>query len=256
LSGLPTCRQEAGIFVDGAARAAGVKIIALERAGYGASDEKPGQRIVDYPDDVAAALDFFGVARCAVMGVSGGGPFALACGARIPERVSQVLLVSGLGPFDVARGHGGHVFRLLATMASRPRLCRFVYGVMRAMGRIAPGLGLAMLTLQMPPLDRVVLRRRFVWNAMRDFMMTEPLKNGVARAVWETHLYAHDWGFALDDVKVPVRLWHGEADLHVPVQMGRELAARLPSCTSTFVKDGGHLCVVDVAPTIFAELAA
>lgn len=266
-SGLPTCRQEAGIFAGEGARRAGVKLIALERPGYGLSDPLPGQSIVGWAKDVENAADALGLDTFYVAGLSGGGPFALACAARMPRRVRRTVVVSGLGPLDRASvleaGLGeavasSQLFRLLCFVAPRPTLACAVFCVTAFLGRQCGGLALRLLTLQLPALDRAVCRRPEVWRGMRRFMLTEPFRevSGVRRAAEETALYASPWGFRLEDVASEVHLWHGEHDRHVPVEMGRYVAERLPCCTPRFVPDAGHLLVADHAEEIFRALVA
>jgi pimeloyl-ACP methyl ester carboxylesterase len=259
-SGLPTCRQEAGIFAGAGARAAGVKLISLERPGYGLSDPSPGQALSQWPDDVVRVADALGLDRFAVVGLSGGGPFALACAARLPDRVSRVGVVSGLGPLDRATLDepmpASQLFRMLRFMAPRPRLAAAVFGFLALLGRTWGDLALHLLTLQMPPLDRAVCRRDGIWQGMRRHMLTEPFRNGVGRAVEEVGLYAASWGFRLEEIRTEVHLWHGERDAHVPVAMGRFVARSLPRCTFHLVPEAGHLLIADHAEEIFRALIA
>src|SRR5919108_581927 len=78
--------------------AAGVRLVLVDRPGYGRSDHQPGRRLLDWPGDVAQVADALGVELFAVFGMSGGGPHAAACGYALPERVSAVGLVSSPGP--------------------------------------------------------------------------------------------------------------------------------------------------------------
>jgi pimeloyl-ACP methyl ester carboxylesterase len=96
--GSPGSRFE-GWFVDEAARRRGIRVIAFDRPGFG-SDFKPGRTIGDWPDDVVQAADAFGFDRFAILGLSFGGPHALACALRIPERLTSVAIVSSVGPFQ------------------------------------------------------------------------------------------------------------------------------------------------------------
>src|SRR5215475_3198278 len=87
--GHPGSRLEAR-FAESAATAAGVRIIALDRPGYGLSDWQPGRAILDWPADVTEAADLLGIGGFSVVGGSGGGPYALACAYRLPDRVRRV----------------------------------------------------------------------------------------------------------------------------------------------------------------------
>ena len=83
--GHPGSRLEAQL-ADQAAVETGIRIIALDRPGYGRSDFQPGRRILDWPSDAAEVADQLGIGAVPVLGASGGGPYALACGYVLPER--------------------------------------------------------------------------------------------------------------------------------------------------------------------------
>jgi pimeloyl-ACP methyl ester carboxylesterase len=99
--GSPSTRLEWHLFgSEAVARKLKVRVIVPDRPGLGRSDFQPGRRIGDWPADVIALADHLGLARFAVLGYSGGGPYAAACALRIPERLTHVGIVSGTGPFD------------------------------------------------------------------------------------------------------------------------------------------------------------
>jgi pimeloyl-ACP methyl ester carboxylesterase len=58
--------------------------------------------------------------------------------------------------------------------------------------------------------------------------------------VADAQIYAQPWGFAIEDVRVPVRLWHGKQDRAFSVHLAEEVANRLPNCHARFVDDAGH----------------
>ncbi len=51
-------------------------------------------------------------------------------------------------------------------------------------------------------------------------------------------MYARPWGFRLQDITVPVYLWHGGADINVPISVGRYVAESIPDCTERFAETG------------------
>ena len=97
--GFPGSRLEAALFHD-TAKQGGVRVISADRNGLGDSDYLPNRTMLDWPDDVAAMADALGLDRFHLLGVSGGGPYALACAYRIPERLKGLALVCPLGPLD------------------------------------------------------------------------------------------------------------------------------------------------------------
>src|SRR4051794_20731127 len=95
--GWPGSRLEAKL-ADPVAKKFNAKIIAIDRPGFGMSDFKPNRTLLDWPLDVCELADALGLDRFAVVGVSGGGPYALACARRIPERLTSVAVICGVGP--------------------------------------------------------------------------------------------------------------------------------------------------------------
>ena len=76
----------------------GMRFIAIDRPGYGMSDFKPGIIFTDLPDDIVALADSLEIDRLSIIGVSGGGPYTLACAWKIPERLNKVVVISTMGP--------------------------------------------------------------------------------------------------------------------------------------------------------------
>src|SRR5690242_4496578 len=105
-------RLEALTLADAAARA-GVRVIAPDRPGIGYSDPKNGDRLLDWPADVAEAADLLGIARFAVQGMSAGGPYALACAHALADRVTACSLVSAVPTPGIALGAGPAMRRLV-----------------------------------------------------------------------------------------------------------------------------------------------
>jgi pimeloyl-ACP methyl ester carboxylesterase len=101
------------------ALARAIRIIAPDRPGLGLSTRKRGREIADWPDDVRELADTLGIERFAVIGISGGGPYAAACAWGLPERVTRAGIVSGVAPADGPglagglRRPGRHAFNLV-----------------------------------------------------------------------------------------------------------------------------------------------
>jgi pimeloyl-ACP methyl ester carboxylesterase len=57
-------------------------------------------------------------------------------------------------------------------------------------------------------------------------------------------LYGRPWGFRIEDIRIPVYLWHGEKDLIVPSIMGHHLSQTIPDCRATFYAEEGHFSII------------
>ncbi len=243
--GFPGSRLEGRLGHDGAAKA-GARLIVVERPGFGHSSFQPGRRILDWPDDVAALANALGLKRFGVVGVSGGGPYAAACAYRIPQRLTGVAMVCGVGPFDAPEATRGMMrlnrilFRLSRYSKTAPRL---ILASMARQIRRDPARALAQMRAIMPEPDRRSLdgpgvAEHFMASAL------EALRQGSRPAGLESQLYARPWGFRLEDVTREVHLYQGELDVNVPPSMGRYQASALPNCRAHFYADEGHLSLV------------
>ena len=240
--GHPGSRLE-GRFADGPARRHGIKLIAPDRPGCGGSSDKPGRRITDWPSNVEELADGLGVRRFPVMGGSGGGPFALACAWRLPDRVTAAGLVSAVAPFSAPGATDGmRPFNKLAFMylSRLPFLPELIMKSMARKMRKDPDAVLERFKSAMSAPDRRALDRPGVSD---DFMavIAEALRNGTSGAAAETRMLGRPWGFRMDEITVPVYLWQGTDDRLVPEAMGQYLAAAIPGCRATFVEGEGHL---------------
>jgi pimeloyl-ACP methyl ester carboxylesterase len=251
--GWPGSRVE-GRLGDEAARANGVRLIALDRPGMGLSDYQPRRTLVDWPDDVIQAAAALGLDRFAVLGISGGGPYAAACAWKLSERLTGAGIVSGLAPVDVPGAIAGMgrqnrlAFQLVGRLAvlRRVLMAKSAVSVRRHPDRVLERGVAAAVDKQY--LDRPDVRTILVES------LSEAYRGGSRGPAWELALYARPWGFRLEDIRAPVHLWHGEQDANHPVTMGRYLARVIPKCQAKFVPGEGHLVFVDRLPEILAAV--
>ncbi|WP_067813785.1 alpha/beta fold hydrolase [Nocardia inohanensis] len=255
--GLPGSHVEAAAF-DRAGEAAGMRIIAVDRPGIGASPLSPRGRVGDWAGTVGAVADRLGLDRVAVLGVSGGGPYALACAHGLGERVTAAVLVSSPAPFEHGAGAGAESARQrgigLRLLHRFPILARPVAARMQTLVR-KPG-GLAAMIAQMSPVDRARLEDAEL-AAELEANLTAAFASGSRGVAADTLLlFSRPWGFDLADITVPVHIWHGDADGNVPVADAYRLAAALPAARSTIVPGAGHLLFVDRPADILASIRA
>ncbi len=227
------------------ATALGVRLITIDRPGIGLSSPKPGRRLIEWPDDVAALADALHIERFAVLGWSGGGAHALACAYKIPARLLSVGLASSVAPLAGAES-GGHLTAQWRTVAYTahyiPWLMRCLAWQQGIQLRRQPQRFVERIIQAFPPCDHTVLAA----PGMRQMMLetTLELYRQGSRGLYDDMLVlSRPWGFRLENITVPVQLWHGEADTILSPAFARFLVRTLPSCRATFYPTEGHfLC--------------
>ncbi|MCZ2857484.1 alpha/beta fold hydrolase [Blastococcus sp. VKM Ac-2987] len=244
LHGTPGARREWRLFGgEQAARSLDLRIIAVDRPGMGLSDFQPGRRVTDWPGDVLALADRLRIGAFAVLGCSGGGPYAAACGALLKDRVTAVGMVAGLAPFEdgiLAGEVGGRARRFLQLARDRPAVCR---ALLRLMGVVASRYPRMLTRRTRAAPDRVLMADPEVQQAFLA-EVREALRTGARGAQHDAALLARPWGFRLEDIRAPVYIWHGEQDRNVPPQTSRRLAAAIPSSRTRFYPDEAHLSLM------------
>jgi pimeloyl-ACP methyl ester carboxylesterase len=233
-----------------------IRLIAPERPGFGRSDFQAGRRIADWPDDVAVLADALGLDRFAVAGVSGGGPYALACAARLPDRIPIVGIVSGMVPLDDPASAAALPSReraVFALLRRAPWLARALAAAAVPVVRRYPEPAFDLVAARAPAADRAILQRPEIRAGLIDDMR-EALRAGGHGAIHELVLFSRPWGFRPADLRVPVVLWHGEADAQVPVALARGLAREIPGCRARFLAAAGHFWLLANYEEVLATL--
>jgi len=239
--GWPGSRLEAQLLED-AALELGARIIAIDRPGYGLSTFVRGRRLVNWPRDVHLLANALKIDRFSVIGVSGGGPYALACAAHLPKRVNRAAIVCGVGPLmDSASAEGMQRARQFACAILRqsPAMSRpLSYAVLRGL-RSKPGPLIETMAHFLPDSDKAVLLTQDIRDTLVD-SFTEALIQGVQGPAQDLRIYFAPWGFDVRSVEVEVGFWHGEQDVVIPSHMSRRLAEIVPGCQTTFFEAEGH----------------
>jgi pimeloyl-ACP methyl ester carboxylesterase len=247
LHGCPDCRL-ARHPDDRIAAEAGVRLIAVDRPGYGRSDGDPAGTEATQADDVVALADALGVARFAVLGWSSGGPGALALAANHPDRVIAAGVAAGQVPM-VADADPEVAAALDPMIAMRADV----------MGTMSPDEFAAMVAPLLAPLDASLeLAMEAVIEGkdaayLRDLATVEGLhewlarmsmaavEHGLAGAERDMRAMVSPWPFALESINVPVVLWYGTEDHRFKPPLGRWLADRIPGARLEVLDGASHL---------------
>jgi pimeloyl-ACP methyl ester carboxylesterase len=235
-----------GWLQDAAAR--GIRLISHDRPGYGRSSERPGRSIADCAADVRAIADDLEIERIAVWGWSGGGPYALACAAILPDLVAAAAVLGSLAPWDAPGldffgGMGQDNIDDITLYHSDPSAARkrSVHDRDEVLATTLDEQTEALASLLSAP-DRAVLTGEFAeWLLSAEQIGLAPGDQG-----WWDDGVAHmaPWGFGIGSVRVPVKVWHGRQDRFSPFQHGLWLADHTPGAEAAIDDSDGHLTLV------------
>lgn len=234
----------------------GLRLISIDRWGYGLSSPRPGGTLSDYGRDIAELADKLGLAQFKLVGLSGGAPFAVAVACTIPERVTALALVSPVGQLSgkgVRPGLSPFHYMCFRILPYVPGAVPAAFQMFRFGLRIAPGLALT-LSNSRAQVDRLTARD----PAVRDRMaktFSEGLEPGVAGPRQDMALLGRPWGLDLSRAVMPSRIWLGTADRNVPLDAARALAADLPNCNLVEIDGAGHLWVSHNSGEVMSWLA-
>ena len=231
---------------DEITRQVGVRLITIDRPGYGASSFQPGRRILDWPADVVELADALGLGKFSVAGHSGGGPYALACAFALPDRVTIAANICGAGPVETPHGtRGMEIQDKLGFLYGRyipwPLWRLLIWVIYRH--KLAPATAASPRShSHRPPADEDLMDLLEIREACI-ISEKEAFRPGLLGFAWDARLLTRPWGFPLEKILVPVLLWHGSADNMTPLPMAEFVAGRLSNCRPTFCEGEAHLLI-------------
>jgi pimeloyl-ACP methyl ester carboxylesterase len=228
---------------DEITRQLGVRLITLDRPGYGESTFQPGRRIPDWPGDVAQLADSLGLHKFAVAGHSGGGPYALACAHALPQRVTVAASLCGAGPVKAPHATSGMELQnklgfLFGRVIPWPLWQLLIWITYRH--KLAPAATALRRRSHRPPADEALMDLLEIRETCI-VSEKEAFRPGLLGFAWDARLLTRPWGFLLEKINVPVLLWHGTEDNMTPLPMAEYVANRLPNCRATICEGEAHL---------------
>jgi pimeloyl-ACP methyl ester carboxylesterase len=228
----------------------GVCFVTHDRAGYGRSSRRRGRRVVDEVDDVRLIADELGFERFGVTGASGGGPHALACAARLSDRVVRAICAVGVTPYGppgldpdawLAGMDPENVREFGSALAGEDVLVPDLERLQAKIeARVAVDPSSVLDEFDLSESDRAQLARPEIMQVIRE-STAEHSVNGVYGWADDDLAFTRPWGFDVSEITVPVHIRYGITDVLVPQAHGDWLAAHVPGCLVKIDDDAGHL---------------
>jgi pimeloyl-ACP methyl ester carboxylesterase len=220
----------------------GVHLLSYDRPGYGGSTVQTGRTIADAARDVRTIADALGIDRLAVWGHSGGGPCALACAALLPDLVCAAATFACIVPYNEPwaaffEGMPEGRARYWRMVVDDPNAFREARMIDRDKRLALTPEQIDALGSEMPPSETFPLSYfRSTYE-----MSIDAVTPGVEGVCEDMTALCSDWGFRVDDIKVPVQLWHGMDDYFRSSQL---LAGRIPGADLKLVENEGHMAIL------------
>lgn len=238
--GWPVTRLS-GKALEKVAQELGIRVIAPDRPGIGLSEYKSGRTLLDWPDDVLELADQLGIKKFAVLGQSGGGPYAASMAYKVPERLTKIGILVGLAPTYIP-GHlngmawynkfGWENYSKIPFLAELGTLTHFLISKF--------SLGFLLPFLFGSKADKQILSNSKYRNSLLE-NKKEVFRQGIEGAALELKLYTSNWGFDISKIKSDVYLFYGEDDKSVPLVMGKYYHSQIKNSVLKTYPQEGHL---------------
>ncbi|MES2439284.1 MAG: alpha/beta hydrolase [Verrucomicrobiota bacterium] len=260
--GWPSSRLQARL-AHHLARERGLRLIAMDRPGMGRSSLEQGRLLKTWPDLMERFADWLGIGRFGQLGVSGGGPYILACAADIPDRLTGSAVLGGAVPLaEISTGLTGlhPAYRLLIPFRKLPgAVFSPVFRVAALGSKWHPGwppLSWALRTVGAED-GRLLLDFPDVWSVITKCFQEGVSVNGGRGVMADAAIYFQPLGIDLGSVRHPIRYWHGGDDRNIPLSMVREFTGKIAGAELQEDETMGHFSLVlRRAPAALDYLAA
>lgn len=239
--GFPGSRRDGELFdFDKIAKECEVRIIGIDRPGIGLSDFQLKRSLIDWPKTVQLIANKYNLKKFSILGVSGGGPYALACANSMPDRLNVVSVISGMGPFSYKESVNGNAMLI----PKKNSIVRRLIAIGLKLGaKKNPNKLKENIIKTLPPKDFQYLSQSNKMGQLID-IFNECFRQGLKGYLQEAKIYRKDWGFNVSDINANICLWHGTEDNNVNIKLARRIASELSNCKTTFLDKEGHFSVI------------
>lgn len=242
----PSSRLEPLMIGDEAFLQYGLRVIAPDRPGMGESDFQPNREFSDWPKDVVFLADALKVEKFSILGISGGSPYAAVCAAKIPHRLSTVVIASGTWRIDpdVVKAIGFPMNMMWQVAMRMPFLLTFVMKMMVKFMSQTPKENSEQNSPPpnniLPAVDQAVMAQPERFAVYQQTLM-ETVKHCVKGAAWDIRMNVREWDFDPTEIQIPIVLFHGELDKNVPLTIVQQTVEKLPDAHLVTCPEDGHI---------------
>lgn len=224
-----------------------IRLICPNRPGIGESDNYPNRTIMDYPSDILILADKLKINKFSIISQSGGCAYGFACAYAAPERVLQLSVVSALTPPDMALVNKEVSFKTRLAVSIFKKcpswLLIKMYDSMYKTIKKNPESFYNKIYKKASEVEKKLLITTDYYTVYTQTVL-DALKNGSLATVADIRLCFNPWGFNLNDISVPVQIWHGQDDKSSPVQLVETMQKTLKRCEARYIQGESHMSLM------------
>ena len=235
-------RLELAFDADKISQEKSVRLIVIDRPGYGASDPNPEATFTNWSEDLIQLADHLNIGKFSFTGYGMGGRYALACAHEIPDRLKRVASITNGMPAESSADYK----KIMPFYRMNIRLAKYMpkaYGLISSV--LVKGVlndtdsFLKKLSEKMEQADRGIMALKHFRTGYAT-SLTEAFGQGGRASSREMVEYMGKWSFELPNIKIPIDIWHGACDQHIPLVLAERFAEHIKE-TRFFIKEGqGH----------------
>ena len=229
----------------------GIRLITIDRPGYGLPDRLKNRKIIDFNEDINELVEILEINRFSIFGVSGGGAYALAYETANNQNLIKVGLVAsvyefidGKPPKEMCRPN-----RISFFLARHmPWILNFNFKQQKKLFERYPEIYIRSAQKKMNHLchsDQEVLKSEETSETMV-MQFKEAFKNYHSEPTYELSLLSKKWELEYSAITSQVEVWHGENDTLSPISGLKEFIKIIPRTNDHFIKGRGHFLDEDI----------
>lgn len=242
--GWPSSRLQARL-AHHLAKDRNLRLITMDRPGMGKSTLIPDRHLNDWPTLMERFADHLGITKFSQLGVSGGGPYVLACAAKIPNRLTASAVLAGMVPIPLTTlGTSGlhPLYRAMIPFRKAPAtIFTGLFGIASAATRTNPNkLPISLMIRSLAEQDRILLHHSDdVWRVATT-SFSEGVSSGGKGVMTDAEIYFQTPDFSPSGITHPIRYWHGGDDKNIPQNLAEDLTKSMPHADLEIAQELGH----------------
>ncbi len=251
--GAPGSRLEL-LALDVAFAGAGLRVVTPDRPGYGGSTPLRGRTTAGWAADVAALADHLGVERFAVVGLSSGGPYTVACASLLGDRITGAVVAAGNTDMSWPQASNGYLQSELDIMAMDDDDAAVAWCI-EHYGADGSGFFGDEGDMDLGEVDNAWLADEANLSSLMT-TMGAAFQQGVVGYAHDITVQGRAWTFDPGAITAATIVVHGAEDRLVPIEHSRHTASSIPGAEFRELPGVGHLSLGHHLPALVAELTA